>query len=68
VCHDIYHCLMLQKDAKDRVVVADELASTKADLKKQQKELNVKRDVLAAGASSPEPTHWLALMWAVLML
>jgi hypothetical protein len=56
---------MLQEDAEDREAVADKLASAKAwlaDLRKQQKELNVKRDLLAAGASSSEPMHWLALM------
>jgi len=56
---------MLQEDAEDREAVADKLASAKAwlaGLRKQQKELNVKRDLLAAGASSSEPMHWLALM------
>jgi hypothetical protein len=53
---------MLQKDAEDRKVVADKLASAEADLRKQQKELNVTRDVLARGASSAD-----ALMWAVLV-
>jgi len=65
LCHVTYHCLMLQEDAEDREAVADKLASAKAwlaDLRKQQKELNVKRDLLAAGASSSEPMHWLALM------
>ena len=62
LCHDTLHCLMLQKDAEDRKVVADKLASAEADLRKQQKELNVTRDVLARGASSAD-----ALMWAVLV-
>ena len=64
----MYHCLMLQKNAEDREVVANKLASAKAwlaDQRKQQKELNVKRDLLARGASSTGPVHWVALMWAV---
>ena len=64
----MYHCLMLQKNAEDREVVANKLASAKAwlaDQRKQQKELNVNRDLLARGASSTGPVHWVALMWAV---
>jgi len=57
--------LLFQEDAEDRQMLADKLASAKAwlaDLTKQQKELDVKRDLLARGASSSEPLHWLALM------
>ncbi len=66
LCHGTYHCLMLQENAEDREAVADKLASAQAwlaDLRKQQKELNVKRDLLARGASSSEHLHWFALMW-----
>ena len=53
LCHDTYQCLMLPADAEDRQMLADKLA----DLRKQQKELNAKRDLLATGASSSEPMH-----------
>lgn len=52
---------MLQEGAEDREVVANKLASAKAwlaDLRKQQKQLDIKRDTLAIGATSTEPMHW----------
>lgn len=57
--------LLLQEDAADRQMLADKLASGLADLTQQQKELEVKRDLLATGASSSEHMHWLAWGTAV---
>ncbi len=68
LCHDIrinVIFLLFQKDAGDQEKAACKLKAAKkwlAELRQHEKELKVERHILAAGASSSEPTHWLAFV------